>query len=121
MRTRHVVPGAMGLIAVLAMITQGCGGDGNENAGATGGRTSSSSSGGTGGAGGESGAGGQGGGAAIDKGKSATETVSAGDVSKSPNYKMVFTFGQPTQNQDKTTSPGYQIRGGLAGANGGSK
>lgn len=120
MRTQSMVPGAMGLIAVLAMITQGCGGDGNENAGATSGRTSSSS-GGTGGAGGESGAGGQGGGVAVETGKSATETVSAGEVSKSPNYKMVFTFGQPTQNQDKTTSPGYQIRGGLVGANGGSK
>jgi hypothetical protein len=31
---------------------------------------------------------------------------------------MVFTFGQPTQNQGKTTSPGYRMQGGLIGANG---
>jgi hypothetical protein len=59
-----------------------------------------------------------GGGGTADKGVQATETVSAGEVSKSPNYKMVFTFGQPTQNQGKTTSPGYRMQGGLVGANG---
>ncbi len=63
------------------------------------------------------GSGGQGGGSA-DMGVPATETVSAGEVSKSPNYKMVFTFGQPTQNQGKTTSPSYRMQGGLVGANG---
>jgi hypothetical protein len=51
----------------------------------------------------------------------ATETVSAGEVSTSPNYKMVFTFGQPTQNQGKTTSPGYRMQGGLVGATGSAK
>lgn len=48
----------------------------------------------------------------------ATETVSAGDVASSPSYRMVFTFGQPTQNQGKTTSPGYRMQGGLIGAHG---
>ena len=45
-------------------------------------------------------------------------TRSAGDVSKSANYKMVFTLGQPTQNQGKSTSPAYRIQGGVIGANG---
>ncbi|XXX80387.1 hypothetical protein WMF30_16610 [Sorangium sp. So ce134] len=36
----------------------------------------------------------------------------------SPSYRMVFTLGQPTQNQGKTTSPGYRMQGGLVGANG---
>jgi hypothetical protein len=48
----------------------------------------------------------------------ATELVGAGDVCKSPQYKLVFTMGQPTQNQTKTTSPSYRLQGGLIGANG---
>jgi hypothetical protein len=44
--------------------------------------------------------------------------VGAGDVCKSPQYKLVFTMGQPTQNQTKTTSPSYRLQGGLIGANG---
>lgn len=55
---------------------------------------------------------------AVDKGAPATETVSAGEVSKSSSYTMVHTLGQPTQNQGKTTSPGYRLQGGLNGANG---
>jgi hypothetical protein len=31
---------------------------------------------------------------------------------------MIFTLGQPTQNQSRTTSPSYQMQGGLIGANG---
>jgi hypothetical protein len=34
------------------------------------------------------------------------------------NYQMLFTFGQPTTNQGKTTSPGNRLNGGLVGANG---
>lgn len=108
--------------AILVMATaSGCGGDGEDS---TTGRPPTSTSSGTGGAGGqggtgEGGAGGQGG--TADNGVPATETVSGGEVSKSQNYKMVFTFGQPTQNQGKTTSPSYRMQGGLVGANGSAK
>jgi hypothetical protein len=54
----------------------------------------------------------------VPRGGPATETVSAGEVSSSPSYRMVYTLGQPTQNQGKTTSPGYRMQGGLVGANG---
>lgn len=114
-------------MSIAAMISPGCscGGDdttpgststttGAGGAGGDGGGTTSSSAGGAGGTGGE---GGQGGGAPM-AGVPATETVSAGDMASSPSYRMVFTFGQPTQNQGKTTSPGYRMQGGLIGANG---
>jgi len=114
--------------AVLVMATAtGCGGGGEETSSAgssTGSDTTTSSTTGGGGnggtGGGMGGAGGQGGGSA-DIGVPATETVSAGEVSKSPNYKMVFTFGQPTQNQGKTTSPSFSMQGGLVGATGSAK
>lgn len=48
----------------------------------------------------------------------ASEAVSAGDSAASSNYKVVYTFGQPTQNQDKSTSTNYRVQGGLVGANG---
>ena len=54
----------------------------------------------------------------LGHGPGATDLVSAGEVSKSASYKMVFTLGQPTQNQGKTTSAGYRMQGGLIGANG---
>lgn len=53
-----------------------------------------------------------------DRGIGAGEMVSAGKVVRSPSYRMVFTLGQPTQNQGKTTSPSYRVQGGLVGANG---
>ena len=34
----------------------------------------------------------------------------------SPGYRMLFTFGQSTQNQNGMTSPGYRMRGGLVPA-----
>ncbi|XXY47976.1 hypothetical protein WME91_49030 [Sorangium sp. So ce269] len=68
------------------------------------------------GGGGEGGDGG-GGGAQAGARAGASETVSAGEVAKSSRYRMVFTLGQPTQNQEKTTSPGYRMQGGLVGAN----
>jgi hypothetical protein len=49
---------------------------------------------------------------------SATQIVGAGQTATSQNYKMVFTFGQPTTNQDKSTSANRRLRGGLQGANG---
>ncbi|WP_437940643.1 hypothetical protein [Sorangium sp. So ce341] len=55
---------------------------------------------------------------AADRGVVASDVVSAGEVVSSPSYRMVFTLGQPTQNQGKTTSPSYRMQGGLVGANG---
>ena len=106
--------------AVVAMASPGCGGDGDTAAAAVTGTTASSSSGGAGGdgSGGGGGAGGAGGGMMADNGHPSSETVSAGEVAKSPSYKMIFTFGQPTQNQGKTKSPSYGLQGGLVGANG---
>jgi hypothetical protein len=130
---------ALGAALILAATAIGCGGDTGQigasasssssgtstgtGTGGEGGGTTSSSSSGTGGEGGgttsssSSGTGGSGGGEP-NYGPPATETVNAGGVTASPNYKMVFTLGQPTQNQTKTTSPGYQMQGGLIGANG---
>ena len=45
-------------------------------------------------------------------------TVAGGDRSRSPHYLLIHTLGQPTQNQQKTVSPGYQMQGGLSGASG---
>ncbi|MDC3958404.1 hypothetical protein [Polyangium jinanense] len=80
--------------------------------------TTPGSTAGTGGGGGTGGEGGAGGRPLVPPGPPGNETVSAGDVLKSPRYKMVFTLGQPTQNQSKTTSPSYRMQGGLIGANG---
>ena len=91
---------------------------GGGGTGGTSGSTSTTSSGtggtGTGGTGG-TGTGGAGSGA---HGPPANQLVNGGDVVTSPGYKMVFTLGQPTQNQTKTTSRGYRMQGGLMGATG---
>lgn len=126
MRGVHAGPVAILLMVFTATASLGCGSGGDTESGSsrsTGTTEASSSSsgggeGGAGGAGGSGGAGGAGGGTAADNGAPATETVTAGEVSKSANYKMVFTFGQPTQNQGKTTSSSYRLQGGLTGANG---
>lgn len=96
MRMRELRWAALGLCTAMATASLGCSDDGNTAA------TSSSSS--TGGF--------------VDNGHTATETVNAGNVAASPNYRMVFTFGQPTQNQGKSTSDSYGLRGGLIGATG---
>jgi hypothetical protein len=44
--------------------------------------------------------------------------VAGGDRSRSPHYLLIHTLGQPTQNQQKTVSPGYRLQGGLSGATG---
>lgn len=44
------------------------------------------------------------------------ELVNGGDLLKSDNYKMIMTFGQPTQNQGVQSSGKYKMRGGLVGA-----
>jgi hypothetical protein len=112
-------------MAVAAMISPGCScGDDtstNTSTSTTTTTTTTSSGGGEGGSmmtGGGGGQGGQGGTMMGDQGVQATETVTAGQSVSSPNYRMVFTFGQPTQNQGTTTSPSYRLQGGLIGANG---
>ena len=73
----------------------------------------------TGGAGGTGATGGGGtGGVAPTGGPVAADIVNAGEQASSANYRLVFTFGQATQNQGKTTSPNYRIQGGLIGAQG---
>lgn len=51
-------------------------------------------------------------------GRSVSQTVNAGHLVTSPNFRLVFTLGQPTQNQATTSSPNFKLRGGLVGANG---
>ncbi|MCY1054700.1 hypothetical protein [Nannocystis sp. SCPEA4] len=51
-------------------------------------------------------------------GKSITQTVNSGTIASSPNFRMVFTLGQPTQNQGVYTSNNFRLQGGLIGANG---
>ena len=116
--------GAVVLAAVLGPACSSGPGDSASTGSASGGggdRSSSSSSSGSVSSGsissGSTSSSGGGGGMQIS-GKAATELVNGGDTVKSPGYKMVFTVGQPTQNQGKTTSPGYRLQGGLVGANG---
>ncbi|WP_437649673.1 hypothetical protein [Sorangium sp. So ce362] len=85
----------------------GAGGAGGQGA------TASSGSGGEGGGGA-----GQGGAAHAAAGAEASETVTAGEVARSSRYRMVFTLGQPTQNQEASSSPKVRMQGGLIGANG---
>lgn len=54
----------------------------------------------------------------LAKGKTVTETVSGGLEAKSPNYRMVFTLGQPAQLQGTHQSENFRVQGGLIGANG---
>jgi hypothetical protein len=91
--------------------TTGSGGEGTSSSSTgVGGATSASSSSGTGGGGGSTTTGAH--------GPGASQLVNGGDVVTSSKFKMVFTLGQPTQNQTETTSPGYRMQGGLVGANG---
>jgi hypothetical protein len=100
----------------------GGGGAGGSAGSTTGGGGAGGSSTGGGGAGGSStGGGGAGGGAPSDVGAPAMDLVSAGGVAKSTNFKMVFTLGQSTQNQGRTTSSNYVMQGGLIGATGSAK
>ncbi len=112
--------------ALLAIfLFPACSDGGSTNTPTSSGTGSSSSSGqggmgGSGGMGGMGGAGGEGGsgGGASSHGPAATSFVNAGETSQSPKYKLVWTLGQSTQNQSKSTSPGYRLQGGLSGANG---
>ncbi len=107
--------------------TAGAGGaggtGGTAGAGGTGGAGGTAGAGGTGGTGGTAGAGGTGGaggsgGSMANFGPPASDLVSSGNYSTSPNYKLVWTMGQSTQNQGKGTSPNFRLQGGLVGANG---
>ena len=51
-------------------------------------------------------------------GHSVSQTVNAGHLVTSPNFRLVYTLGQPTQNQGTTISPNFRLHGGLVGANG---
>jgi hypothetical protein len=109
-RMKH---GALYLSALLLLShVAGCG---DESAATTTGSTTGT--GGSGGMGGGGGSGGTGGMPPVQPGPPGMAVVSAGEVMKSPSYRMVFTLGQPTQNQTKTTSPSYRMQGGLIGAN----
>jgi hypothetical protein len=91
-------------LLLFAAFTPGCDAGGEET-----------TSGSTSGSGSSSGAGGAGGGS-MASGVQATEIVAGGDVVRSSKYKMVYTFGQPTQNQHTSKSSGYRVQGGLIGA-----
>ncbi|MCK6586566.1 MAG: hypothetical protein L6Q76_03170 [Polyangiaceae bacterium] len=115
----------LGLLAFAALASTaiGCGGDDSDTAASTGTSGTGGGGGGAGGAGGEGsgGAGGAGGSSSANYGPPSSETVNAGEVSKSPKYKMVYTLGQPTQNQGKSTSPAHRLQGGVIGATGSLK
>jgi hypothetical protein len=122
--SRWQFPVWLGMAVAVAMFSPGCscgGADPVTPGGSTGSGASTGSSGEGGAAAGSvamgTGGGGQGGGE-LAGGVNATELVSAGHVAKSPSYRIVFTLGQPTQNQGKTTSPSYRMQGGLIGVNG---
>jgi hypothetical protein len=109
----------MGFALVLAVA--GCGGGkqtatagATSGSGGAGGGSSSASTASSGSSGSSS----SGGGSTPGHGPAATETVSAGVRSQSGSYVMVYTLGQPTQNQDRSSSNSYVLQGGLIGANG---
>jgi hypothetical protein len=64
------------------------------------------------------GQGGSGGGMTSSDGHEGTEFVNAGEVCESPGYRLVYTLGQPTTNQETMTSTGYRLQGGFVGATG---
>ena len=52
----------------------------------------------------------------VEPGQTAVGFVNAGTVSTSPGYRMIWTFGQETQNQNTMDSAGHTLRGGLINA-----
>ena len=95
----------------------GSGSGGRGGSAGQGGAGGAGGAGGTGGSSGEGGGGGEGGGPVGNHGP-ASDMVSSGKVTKSTNYKLVWTMGQSTQNQSKMSTPKYRLQGGLVGANG---
>ena len=51
-------------------------------------------------------------------GQSMNQLVTAGERSTSPNFTLVYTFGQPSSLQSTHQSTNFRIQGGLVGANG---
>lgn len=116
------------LLATLALLACGDSGD-TSNTTSTGDTTSSSSS-GMGGAGGgdtttstttttstsSTGGGGEGGGPPVTIGVPGTDFVNAGTVMTSPAYRLVITVGQSSPVQHVTTSPSYEMHGGIVGS-----
>lgn len=51
-------------------------------------------------------------------GRTMNQLVTAGERTSSPNYTLVYTFGQPSSLQSTHQSTNYRIQGGLIGANG---
>jgi hypothetical protein len=113
---RHPLVYLAGAAALLLGCPNAIPYEGRSTTGSGGGASTSTAS-GSGGAstsGTTSGAGG--GGGSAPAGKGATELVSSGTVAKSASYRLVFTLGQPTQNQGKMTSANHRLQGGLVGA-----
>lgn len=106
---RHKWISTASLCALLCAAMGGCGG--NTNPGSSG-----SGSGGGGSGGGGQGAGGPG--VAPTPGYA---LVNAGGQAQSQNYRMVFTLGQSSPSQTRTSSPSYNMQGGLIGATGSLK
>jgi hypothetical protein len=49
-------------------------------------------------------------------GPSVTDLVNGGNVASNAKYKVVYTLGQPTPNQNVEKSAGDRLNGGLVGA-----
>lgn len=87
---------------LLSIVALGC--DSNEKPPSGGDTGSSSSSSGSGGF------------STTHDGVQATDFVSAGGKIKSEQYSMVFSFGQSTQNQQRSNSANHTLQGGVVGA-----
>lgn len=94
--------------------TGGGGGGTTKTTSTTGSSSSSSASSSSTGGGGDGG----GGGTQGDSGHAGTEFVNSGEVCESQGYRLVYTLGQPTTNQETMTSTGYRLQGGFVGATG---
>jgi len=62
-----------------------------------------------------SGQGGSGGGMPATYGPSTSQLVNSGNKHQSLHFRLINTFGQPTQNQTTSKSSGYRMQGGLVG------
>lgn len=89
--------------------TDGAGGEAGQGGGQAG----------SGGEAGQGGAGGQGGqGGSPPQSSAVTEWASAGGVTKSSKFTMIYTMGQATTNVGKSSSSSYHIKGAPIGDNG---
>jgi hypothetical protein len=62
-----------------------------------------------------SGMGGMGGGMPAIYGPSTSQFVNSGNKHQSLHFRLINTFGQPTQNQTTSQSSGFRMQGGLVG------